>query len=63
MAPDIRENRKAITLNPILIEIVSDEIKRRGWTNGFSAIVAEALTEKFAKEFRIKQLEREKKSS
>jgi len=57
---DIRENRKAITLNPILIEIISDEIKRRGWTNGYSAIIAEALTEKFSKEFRVKQLEHEK---
>lgn len=54
-----RKHRKAITLNPIFIEIVEEEIERRGGKTSFSALINELLAERYAKEFKIKQLERE----
>ncbi len=57
---DIRQSRKSITFNPIVLEVLTDEIKRRGWATGYSAIISEVLVEKFNKEVQLKQLEHEK---
>jgi len=52
-----RENRKAITFNTLILEIIEEEINRRGGQTTYSALVNELFAEKFAKDLRVKELE------
>jgi len=52
-----RINRKPITFNKIILQIIDEEIHRRGGQTSYSAIINEILAEKYMKEIQTKELE------
>jgi len=54
MIKDIRLNRKSITFNELILEVVEEEINRRGGQTSYSALVNEVLAERFAKQLEQK---------
>jgi len=52
-----QEFRKAITFAEAILQVIEDEINRRGRKTTFSALVNELFAERFAKELKEKELE------
>ncbi len=50
------KDRKTIIFGPFITEILEEEIARRGGRIGYTALVSEALAEKYAEQLKQKQL-------
>jgi hypothetical protein len=66
MSDEIKEvfmarDRKTVVFGPFITEILEEEIARRGGRISYTALVSEALAEKYAKELKEKQLEHKAK--
>jgi len=51
-----RINRKPITFNKIILQIIDEEIHRRGGQTSYSAIINEILAEKYSEEIQVREL-------
>jgi len=51
-----RINRKPITFNKIILEIIDEELHRRGGQTSYSGIINEILAEKYTEEIQVREL-------
>jgi len=52
-----RPHRKPITFNRIILQVIEEEMHRRGGQTSYSALINEVLADRFVKEIRAKELE------